>query len=131
MPGAWTNFSYGYNSMGGGLKNPLENLGLGRVKPPDDLDVDSPMLYVRSAEIAAPSDMIAIIDLVDHGAAYLSAVAVPGSEYSGPAPRHSGGANALFCDTHVEWKKNSRWNEASGESRQRWNKDHQPHPESW
>jgi prepilin-type processing-associated H-X9-DG protein len=48
-----------------------------------------------------------------------------------PSNRHSGGANMVFCDGHVEYAKQERWIEASDGARRRWNNDHKPHPETW
>lgn len=44
---------------------------------------------------------------------------------------HNAGANAVFCDGHVEYKKFRQWTEASAPARRRWNNDHEPHPETW
>jgi prepilin-type processing-associated H-X9-DG protein len=40
--------------------------------------------------------------------------------------RHNGGANAAFCDAHVEFNRTTLW--VAPASRARWNNDHQPHP---
>jgi len=52
-------------------------------------------------------------------------------EYIGPARRHNGGAQMLFCDSHVEWSKKTNWVKKTNKARRRWNYDHQPHPECW
>jgi len=44
---------------------------------------------------------------------------------------HSSGANALFCDGHVEYAKAVKWTAASEQARRRWNNDHEPHSETW
>jgi prepilin-type processing-associated H-X9-DG protein len=45
--------------------------------------------------------------------------------------RHNQGANATFCDGHVEFGKLTVWLQKSDRSRQRWNNDHRSHPETW
>jgi len=40
------------------------------------------------------------------------------------AGRHNRGANAFFCDAHVEHAKLVQWNQASDLARRRWNSDH-------
>ena len=129
--GFWTNFSYGYNAYGSGLKGPFQNLGLGRVAPPDDLQRDSPMLEVREVAVRVPADMIALVDLADHGPGLLTAAVLVGDQFFGPAERHSRGANALFCDGHLEWRPIAKWNELTEAARRTWNNDHQSHPETW
>jgi prepilin-type processing-associated H-X9-DG protein len=47
------------------------------------------------------------------------------------APRHNFGANAVFCDAHVEFGKLTAWNKRSDQARRRWNNDNQSHPETW
>jgi len=47
------------------------------------------------------------------------------------AGRHSRGANAFFCDAHVEHARLPKWNEPSDLARRRWNSDHKPHRETW
>jgi prepilin-type N-terminal cleavage/methylation domain-containing protein/prepilin-type processing-associated H-X9-DG protein len=45
-----------------------------------------------------------------------------------PANSHHGGANVLFCDSHVEHGKQARWIEKTVRAWRRWNNDHEPHP---
>ncbi len=127
----WTNYSYGYNAYGSGIRGPFQNLGLGRVQPPDDLNTDSPMLEVRESDVRAPADMLAILDLDDHGPDLLTAVLFVGDPYFGPGRWHRGGANAVLCDGHTEWSTAPRWNATNNAARQRWNNDHAPHTEVW
>jgi len=54
-----------------------------------------------------------------------------GFESWGPSRRHSGGANVLFIDGHVEYGKYRKWVEHRDDVMCRWNYDHQPHPETW
>ena len=46
-------------------------------------------------------------------------------------PRHNKGANVVFCDGHVEYAKQVIWLRKTDRDRQRWNNDHEPHPETW
>ena len=45
--------------------------------------------------------------------------------------RHNGGANVLFCDSHVEFGKRATLIKEEDRPRRRWNIDHEPHPEFW
>ncbi|MBM3823633.1 MAG: hypothetical protein FJ404_12235 [Verrucomicrobia bacterium] len=45
--------------------------------------------------------------------------------------QHAGGVNGLFCDGHVEWARRSKWTQRSASARRRWNRDHEPHEETW
>jgi len=54
-----------------------------------------------------------------------------GFEGWGPSRRHSGGANVLFVDAHVEYGKYRNWVEHRDDVMRRWNYDNEPHPESW
>jgi prepilin-type processing-associated H-X9-DG protein len=50
---------------------------------------------------------------------------------SWPGAVHTGQANLLFCDGHVESGRQTNWVSASDTARRRWNNDHEPHPETW
>jgi prepilin-type processing-associated H-X9-DG protein/prepilin-type N-terminal cleavage/methylation domain-containing protein len=102
------------------------HLGLGVGVPPEE---------IHEEKVRCPADMIAYGDcftgalqLSPHGTnrwdENLDAVSVPSA-------RHSGGANVLFCDGHVEFGKQAVWIRASDTARARWNNDHQPHQETW
>jgi prepilin-type processing-associated H-X9-DG protein len=54
-----------------------------------------------------------------------------GFESFGPSRRHTRGANILFIDGHVEYGKYREWVEHRDDVMCRWNRDHEPHPESW
>jgi len=46
-----------------------------------------------------------------------------------PGDSHSGNANMLLCDSHVESARQTNW--VAEAARRRWNNDHEPHPETW
>ncbi len=132
FPGnAFTNYSYGYNAYGGGKGATPSNLGLGRVELPERPDVPSRMLEVAESSVRAPSDMLALADVDDLGGYTSTAVVAPSEPLALPAKRHAAGANAIFCDGHAEFGRQSQWIKLNGLIRQRWNNDHQPHPEMW
>jgi prepilin-type N-terminal cleavage/methylation domain-containing protein/prepilin-type processing-associated H-X9-DG protein len=124
----WTNLlkmneSYGYNALGTG-DHPLQHsLGLD-----GDSNGRTPLPEVR---VLVPSDMIAIADypsLADQDGDITGALDHTDDVVG---TRHSNGANAVFCDAHVEYAKYKKWMEASEPARQRWNNDHLPHRETW
>ena len=98
------------------------------------LGVGSPPVAVEEGKVRCPADMIAYGDCFT-GAGQLSPHGTNqwnwDSFVSIPSSRHSGGANALFCDGHVEYHKQAEWTRASDNVRARWNNDHRPHPETW
>lgn len=47
------------------------------------------------------------------------------------SPRHNQGEITVFCEGHVEYAKHTVWSRKTDRARQRWNNDHQPHPETW
>ena len=98
------------------------------------LGVGSPPVEVEEGNVRRPADMIAYGDCFT-GARQLSPHGTNqwnwDSAVSMPSARHSGGANVLFCEGHVEFHKQAEWIRASDNARARWNNDHQPHPETW
>jgi len=48
-----------------------------------------------------------------------------------PGTSHSGSANLLFADGHVESGRQTNWVAATDNARRRWNNDNEPHPETW
>lgn len=48
-----------------------------------------------------------------------------------PGDGHSGRANVLFADGHVESARQTNWIANTATARRRWNNDHEPHPETW
>jgi prepilin-type N-terminal cleavage/methylation domain-containing protein/prepilin-type processing-associated H-X9-DG protein len=119
-------FSYGYNVWGCGIGGEL------------GLDRGFPLSPVREAEVLVPADMIAFGDSQDLPDYSLSLI-IPtfgfdaGNYFEswGPSKRHNRGANMVFCDGHAEHGKNARWVAHRADVMQRWNRDHQPHPELW
>jgi prepilin-type N-terminal cleavage/methylation domain-containing protein/prepilin-type processing-associated H-X9-DG protein len=118
-------FSYGYNVDGSGFG---WDLGLNGYE-------SGP---VKETQVVAPGDMIAYGDSMAYPDYSLSLLiptfglgAGDSLESWGPSQRHNGGANMLFCDGHVEYGKHRRWVEHRDDVMQRWNRDHEPHPETW
>ena len=119
------NPSYDYNMAGTArfnVPNPTPLLGL-----------DSRPNYLAENQVKAPSDMIAICDATSK---------VVGGDFDADdlplnllaeltVPRHNHGLNAVFCDVHVEYGKQTVWLQKTDRARQRWNFDHQSHPETW
>jgi prepilin-type processing-associated H-X9-DG protein/prepilin-type N-terminal cleavage/methylation domain-containing protein len=119
--------SYGYNLCG--TARPFDvALGLGgAIGPlPEGTTTYRPM---REAEILVPSDMIAIGDYLEDQ--YQQGEIAFHNKYNYIADRHNGGGNVAFCDGHVEYDKQSNWMKASDAARRRWNRDNEPHPETW
>jgi prepilin-type processing-associated H-X9-DG protein len=88
--------------------------------------------------VIAPADMIAYGDSQDLEDYSLSLIYPTfgfdmGDHFEswGPSKRHNRGANMVFCDAHVEYGINACWVAHRPEVMQRWNRDHQPHPELW
>jgi prepilin-type N-terminal cleavage/methylation domain-containing protein/prepilin-type processing-associated H-X9-DG protein len=132
--------AYGYNMLGALSSNPSNppslNLGLG-----GDSGQPAP-----ESRIQKPSQMIAIGDTMaafpippsmaaNHTPADLlwisSPYTFPGYGAPGVGNWHSGGANLLFCDDHVEFAPQSVRMAANDGERQLWNNDNQPHEECW
>lgn len=128
---------YSHNAGGtAGRKLIGQSLGLCPVRysPRDDSGAHGQMTTfpVRAETVRIPSDMIAIGD----------AIFLDGFSYR-PFDRalfevgflvgdhHNGGANLVFCDGHVEYRKQSRWIESTDIARKRWNNDNDPHRETW
>lgn len=119
-----TNGFYAYNAFGTAIDQPELNLGLGSAR----VTRGGIVAYeVSAAGVASPSDMVAVGDTRGFSA-YFSPVE-RGDLI--PARRHQLGANIVFCDGHVEYAKQERWLRAEPRARQRWNRDNQPHPETW
>lgn len=113
-------FSYGYNAWGVAA---VGGLGLG----------DNPSNAMPVSKVVKPADMIAIGDSDGNGGVdgeitfhrYLSFSVAP------LGARHNKGANAVFCDGHVEWQKQSKWTDLNEAAARRWNNDNEPHRSLW
>jgi prepilin-type processing-associated H-X9-DG protein len=125
------NQSYGYNAVGllPGIAPGAFVLGLGGQSVLPD-----PSLHpLPESSVVAPADMIAMADYDprttdddgdgDLHPEFLFTMALTG--------RHTRGANAVFCDSHVEYAKTNVWKAQTEAARRRWNNDHQPHKEVW
>ncbi len=116
--------SYGYNEWGvlkaGGLTDWL-GLAKGMMG----------VLEVREAEVANPTDMMAIGDIFD-GLGTLRRMDLDGLrqlalDLNGLS-RHGDRANVVFCDGHVESPlQHFLFEDVSDAALVRWNRDHQPH----
>ncbi|MDE3066867.1 MAG: DUF1559 domain-containing protein [Verrucomicrobiota bacterium] len=157
----WTNLalfnpSYGYNDSGtgrGSVNEQERNLGLAGdwyavsiplPGPGGRRGIQSEFHALPEAKVLAPCDMIAIGDYPapTNFGRYSYTAAFPFTQdgdidgaldYADDyiTDRHDGGGNVVFCDGHVEFSKQTNWMKAVASARQRWNNDHQPHPETW
>ncbi len=132
---------YGYNVLGAawnGIAQP--SLGLGG----DFSAVGDNVSYaaVRQNRVLHPAEMIAVGDSGAYlpppahtNAAALLYIALPYVLPTVDRPAvgfwHSGRANMLFCDDHVEFALQTNWIAATDAARRRWNNDNQPHSEYW
>jgi prepilin-type N-terminal cleavage/methylation domain-containing protein/prepilin-type processing-associated H-X9-DG protein len=107
---------YAYNPLGtGGIRADLGLGGLGRVNKP-----------CRDSDLRSPLDMIAI------GCSYTLWC----SRYYQFARDDIGGwhsdqANVLFGDSHIDLVKSNVMVAPTDDARRHWNRDNQPHPETW
>jgi prepilin-type processing-associated H-X9-DG protein len=145
LPSSRIGLHYGYNQRGTARRNPpKQNLGLG-----GDYVLESGIgRFVPAPEsrVSAPSQMLAVGDS-DASIILPSALAAPPAYADllhlifpqtvepfgepGVGHWHNGGANMLFCDGHVEFKKLAAWTKPTEDARRLWNNDDQPHPETW
>jgi prepilin-type N-terminal cleavage/methylation domain-containing protein/prepilin-type processing-associated H-X9-DG protein len=114
--------SYGLNTWGSGLDA--------------DLGITDGGAGIKEAMIRNPADMIFWADGPDTTQPWPLCPTFgmdedDGFEGWGPSRRHSGGANVLFVDSHVECGKYRKWVEHRDDVMCRWNRDHQPHPDTW
>jgi prepilin-type N-terminal cleavage/methylation domain-containing protein/prepilin-type processing-associated H-X9-DG protein len=124
----WPNRSYGYNaagvgySGGGGIQEGRGGAGLGL---DSTLEYASALTFLPDTKVIVPSDMIAVVDYLPYYDDDGDGDYHPDAVYSGTftGAHHSGRANGVFCDAHVEYAKTNVWKAA----RERWNYDHQLH----
>ena len=139
-------YNFPTNIQGGkGFSYAMNGVGLASVGA-IGLHRGYPMNGRKPSEIVAPADMIAIGDGPDLRNAGVGGK--PGTAYGmyhfvvfqigrkdaqpfGPGDKHSGGANVLFVDGHVEWAKKWQWIAATDQATRRWNFDNDPHREAW
>jgi prepilin-type processing-associated H-X9-DG protein/prepilin-type N-terminal cleavage/methylation domain-containing protein len=131
----YSGFSYGYNEGGSGILKtdppgqlPNKSLGLGwsqKFYNPDFLKA------VPDSEVLMPADLIALGDTTSDS--YYDIAISPQFSFKKlwPGNRHNNGANILFCDGHVELMKQDKVVEETDSMRRRWNRDHEPHPDTW
>lgn len=118
------NPNYDYNMAGTARFN---------VRSPVSLGLDSGDTFLAESAVKAPADMVAVCDAKttfmggDHDADDLPLNVL----IEVTMPRHNYGFNAVFCDNHVEYGKNTAWLLRTDRARRRWNYDNQPHPETW
>jgi len=122
--GGWTHWpSYSLNMWGSGFGA--------------DQGVAEGGRAVKEEAVRCPSDMIIWADCPDTTVAPWPLIPTFGSDDGngfegwGPSRRHLGGANVLFVDSHIEYGKYRKWVEHRDDVMCRWNRDHQPHPETW
>ena len=108
-PDTW--FSYGYNLWGQQFPSvdPRDPGGLGRFEQHGLgffvklVPSETPSLAeVRATRVRLPSEKIAVTDATAD-ASWDVAVCPSGNPKMYPGRVHGGGANALFCDGHVQW----------------------------
>ena len=123
------NSSYGYNMAGSGrYPAPGESLGLD-----GGFNQGVGGRALSANRVKVPSDMIAVADCRPKlgGADNDLDDLFPINLLVELAPRHNLGENIVFCDGHVEYAKQPVWIKKTDRARQRWNNDHQSHPETW
>jgi len=126
---------YGYNELGTAWKYPGLRLGLGfqvefRGQGPTGVPV-GPRKYVKPGSIRSPADMIALADGSGWIAPNNPAGLVDQSHAKGLFIPHSGNANVVLTDGHIEQAKGVKWIEETDPARKRWNSDNLSHPETW
>jgi prepilin-type N-terminal cleavage/methylation domain-containing protein/prepilin-type processing-associated H-X9-DG protein len=122
---------YGYNMAGSG-RYPATGASLG-LDGGFNQARSGNGAYLREVQVSVPSDMIAVVDCKPQTGGSDSDLddLFPINVLLELAPRHSQGENAVFCDGHVEYGKQVVWLRKTDAARQRWNNDHQSHPETW
>ena len=131
----YPSLSYGYNGFG--LGSTWTNiLGLGGCYSVDSSNVIHVLGPIKEAEVAAPSDMMAIGETFTFSGsdsvffrATPSFIAMTKTQ-AHPPVFHQGKANVAFCDGHVESPTlKFLFEDTSDAALARWNRDHLPHRE--
>jgi prepilin-type processing-associated H-X9-DG protein len=123
----WRPDSYGYNAGGSCPRHdPSHDVGLGYGKSD----------FISSSRAASPANMVSIGDLQLPASVADNVISpwhvIPNGPFISVIPdRHATGANMAFLDGHVEWGRREAWIAESAVSRSRWNRDNQPHRETW
>jgi prepilin-type processing-associated H-X9-DG protein/prepilin-type N-terminal cleavage/methylation domain-containing protein len=118
---------YGYNAWGTAPDDRERLLGLGGIGYGAEQNT-----WLRESVVVCPSEMVAFGDI--SGPTFGKIAPFIGTKFlttSIPVTRHSGGANVVFCDGHVEFADQARWIEPIEKARARWNNDNLPHRETW
>ncbi len=132
--------SYGYNAYGMSLQSDTNSLGLGGHNVWDFKNKGRwPAPAVRESEVVAPAEMMAIGDgfvgagnfIQDNTVALWRTSGITNSDTTPRAyARHTGHANVVFCDGHVESPTvKSLFESTNDNALVRWNRDHLPHRE--
>jgi prepilin-type processing-associated H-X9-DG protein/prepilin-type N-terminal cleavage/methylation domain-containing protein len=122
-------FSYGYNGWGTG-KTQYGQLGLGEA-----LILTAPLegsnRELRAARVRKPAEMVAVTDSTADGAGDFGTIPNFQDARARPGVIHSGGANVLFCDGHVQWYRQKEilvthdlYVPSEEPVRRMWNNDH-------
>jgi prepilin-type processing-associated H-X9-DG protein/prepilin-type N-terminal cleavage/methylation domain-containing protein len=124
------NGQYALNASGTAKFQSVTNLGIGGY-------LEGKLRATAESRVATPSDMIALGDVAPGftvGEMFFTSGhfdVCSTNRALWPGTGHSGQANMLFCDGHVESARQTNWVSASPAARARWNNDHEPHPETW
>src|SRR5207244_2558678 len=110
-----------YNEVG------TSTLGYGT--PPGSLGLRDQPKPLPESGVLVPSNMIAIGDASDQDDGDIVGNLLEPEDWI--SNRHNGAGNVVFCDGHIEFAKQTNWMRAAEEPRKRWNRDNQPHPETW
>ena len=135
-----TAISYGYNAYGMSLQSDTNSLGLGGHNVWNFKGKALwPAPAVRESEVAAPAEMMAIGDgfvgsgdfIRDNAVALWRTSDMTNADDTQRAlARHSGHANVVFCDGHVEFPTlKFLFQTTNDDALVRWNRDHLPHRE--
>jgi prepilin-type N-terminal cleavage/methylation domain-containing protein/prepilin-type processing-associated H-X9-DG protein len=120
---------YAYNASGTAPFRDPSNLGLGGISE------DGRFRQTPESRVRSPAEMLAVGD-VGPGPSFQDMFMTSGhfdvcstNPVLHPGTSHSGAANMLFAEGHVESGRKTTW--LSPAARRRWNNDHEPHPETW
>jgi prepilin-type processing-associated H-X9-DG protein/prepilin-type N-terminal cleavage/methylation domain-containing protein len=152
--GMWGLVNYGYNMFGSATAG-WHRGDLGLATAPYEVVgrqvthyTDRPPPPCQGTDVRVPSDMIAFGDhfvlaknregtedapVHQGGGGFTGGGAAlrPTKNLFSISRRHNGGANMVFCDGHVEYARTRKWIEKSDAAIRRWNRDNEPHHETW